>query len=92
MRFTNFQVFLLNLFHLLQDESVGPVFSIKEGGTYFERKNEWVLFGDFYMKIIGEIAAGVYLVCLFGTRVLGKLIERYGFLRLVKTTIRLFLQ
>ncbi|XP_068673388.1 uncharacterized protein [Montipora foliosa] len=60
----------------IDDESVGPVFSIMEGGTYFERKNEWVLFGDFYMKIIGEIADGGYLVCSFGARVLGKLVER----------------
>lgn len=78
LRLTTFQVFLLNLFHLVQDESVGPVFSIMEGGTYLERKNEWVLFSDFYMKIIGETADGGYLVCSFGTRILGKSIERYG--------------
>ena len=50
-----------------------------DGATFFKRKKEWVLFGDFYLRIIGEIADGGFLVCSFGARVLGRLTERHDY-------------
>lgn len=62
------------LSHLQEDGD--PFFLISEGGTYFKRKKEQVLFGDFYMKIIGEITEEGAWVCSFGAKVLGRLVER----------------
>lgn len=53
-----------------------PSFCIIEGSTYYRKKKELILFGDFYLKIIGEIAEGGFLVCSFGAVVLGHLTER----------------
>lgn len=47
------------------------------GATFLRKKKEWILFGEFYMKIIGEIVDGGYWVCSFGAEVLGMLVERY---------------
>ncbi|KAJ7385976.1 hypothetical protein OS493_012309 [Desmophyllum pertusum] len=33
-------------------------FSIIEGATYYQRKKESVVFGDFFLKLIGEITDG----------------------------------
>ena len=65
-----------------------------DGGTYYRNKKELVIFGDFFMKIIGEITEGGYWVCTFGTQVLGSLVERYVeilyiFSRLSRTLTRL---
>ena len=50
-----------------------------EGATFFRRKKEWALFGDFYLRMIGKIADGGFLVCSFGARVLGRSTERYDY-------------
>ncbi|KAL9977110.1 hypothetical protein ACROYT_G014481 [Oculina patagonica] len=50
-------------------------FIVGDGGqTSEEEKVE--RFGDFYLKIVGEITEGGFWVCSFGTRVLGRLVER----------------
>ena len=60
-----------------QDEvDDSPSFCIKDGSTFFLRKKEWELFGDFSLKILGEITDGGFWVCAFGTRVLGRHVER----------------
>ena len=52
-------------------------FYIDGGATYFQKKRkESFLFGAFYMKIIGEITEGGFWVCVFGAKVLGRLVER----------------
>lgn len=53
-----------------------PPFCIMEGSTFFRRKKEWELFGDFSLKILGEITDGGFWVCAFGTRVVGRHVER----------------
>ena len=53
-----------------------PPFSIIDGSTYFRRKKEWHLFGDFLLKILGEITDGGLWVCAFGACVLGRHVER----------------
>ncbi|XP_020603937.1 uncharacterized protein LOC110042885 isoform X2 [Orbicella faveolata] len=61
----------------LQEEvDDNPPFCIMEGSTFFRRKKEWNLFGDFSLKILGEITEGGFWVCAFGTRVLGRHVER----------------
>lgn len=63
----------------LQEEvDDNPPFCIMEGSTFFRRNKEWQLFGDFSLKILGEITEGGFWVCAFGTRVLGRHVERWG--------------
>lgn len=87
---------LTALAFLLQEDGVDKTsFSIIEGATYYQRKKESVVFGDFFLKLIGEITDG-HWVGSFGARVLGKLTERYETLLIltcsayVKVTAKIF--
>ncbi len=42
------------------------------------KKLGWVFFGDFTLKIIGEITSTGSWMCLFASQVLGRCVERYG--------------
>ena len=66
-----------NRFQISDDDVQGDVpFSIRDGKTYINREGEWELFGDFTLKIWGEISSVGFWVCYCGSRVLGRLEER----------------
>ena len=66
------------IFQDLEDDDLDiSYFYINGGATYFQKnRKESFLFGDFYMKIIGEITEGGFWVCVFAAKVLGRLVER----------------
>ena len=56
------------------------MFCVKDGETFVQEKEGWSIFGDFTLKVIGELCsrAGGYLVASCASKVLGQLVERYS--------------
>ena len=58
--------------------AVEKMFCVKDRETYVKEKEGWIIFGDFTLKIVGEMCSqtGGYLVASCATKVLGQLVER----------------
>ena len=56
-----------------------PLFKVYAGQTLTSvKKLGWVIFGDFTLKILGEITSTGSWVCSFAAQVLGQCVERYS--------------